>query len=139
MHRWLLPLLFLLISACAAPPPPQDRQLYEALGEREGIASIVEETLSNIADDARIVALFRDTDIGRLRDKLIEQVCAISGGPCTYTGDAMDTVHRDLDIDEAEFNAFVEDLRDAMDTLKVPKSAQNRLLARLAPMRDEII
>jgi len=138
--RPILPLILsLLLVACAPPAPPADDRLYRDLGERPGIAAIVDETLDNIAQDSRIVALFADSDIGRLEEKLVEQICNISGGPCEYTGDSMREVHADLDIDAAEFNAFVEDLRDAMATLEVPESARNRLLARLAPMRDDIV
>lgn len=138
--RHALPLMLsLLLIACAPPGPPADDSLYRALGERPGIAAIVDETLDNIARDSRIVAIFADSDIGRLEEKLVEQFCSISGGPCEYTGEPMDEVHADLGIDPAEFNAFVEDLRDAMATLRVPESAQNRLLARLAPMREDIL
>ncbi|MDZ7829678.1 MAG: group 1 truncated hemoglobin [Halofilum sp. (in: g-proteobacteria)] len=138
--RAVLPLILsMLLAACAPPGPPTDDSLYRALGERPGIAAIVDETLDNIAQDSRIVALFADSDIGRLEEKLVEQICELSGGPCEYTGDSMQEVHADLGIDPAEFNAFVEDLRDAMATLDVPESARNRLLARLAPMRDEIL
>jgi len=138
-RRWIASLALAVLVACAAPQPAEDDALYEALGERTGIRAIVEETLANIADDARIVDLFRDSDIGRLRAKLVEQICRLSGGPCAYTGDSMQEVHAGLGIDEADFNAFVEDLRDAMIDLQVPTGAQNRLLARLAPMRGEIL
>ena len=127
-----------LLAACAGDPA-RDGGLYEDLGQRSGIQQIVDETLRNIADDARIVRLFADSDIGRLRTKLAEQLCMISGGPCRYTGDTMEQVHTGMNLDEADFNAFVENLFDAMDELNVPVAAQNRLVARLAPMRDRII
>lgn len=137
--RAIAAVLSLLLAACAPPGPPENDSLYRALGERPGIAAIVDETLDNVSQNSRIVAIFADSDIGRLEAKLVEQICELSGGPCTYTGDPMDEVHADLGIGPAEFNAFVEDLRDAMQTLDVPESARNRLLARLAPMRDDIL
>ncbi|MDZ7787253.1 MAG: group 1 truncated hemoglobin [Halofilum sp. (in: g-proteobacteria)] len=138
-RRFFAGLALALLTACAAPEPARDAELYEALGERPGIRAIVDETLKNVADDARIVDIFADSDIGRLRTKLVEQFCAISGGPCEYTGDSMKKSHAGLGIDAAEFNAFVEDLRTAMIDLQVPESAQNRLLARLAPLREDIL
>lgn len=132
-------LALVLLTACAGPEPAQDAELYQALGERSGIRAIVDETLQNVADDARIVDIFADSDIGRLRTKIVEQICDISGGPCNYSGDSMKRSHEGLGIDAAEFNAFVEDLRTAMIDLRVPESAQNRLLARLAPMREDIL
>jgi hemoglobin len=44
-----------------------------------------------------------------------------------------------MDISEREFNWFVEGVERAMDRVGLPLPVQNRLLARLAPMRDEVI
>ncbi|MEO8011640.1 MAG: hypothetical protein ABI650_08360 [Dokdonella sp.] len=40
---------------------------------------------------------------------------------------------------EAQFNAVVGHLLDAMDARGIPRTAQNRLIARLAPMRGDVI
>lgn len=48
-------------------------------------------------------------------------------------------MHRGLAISEAQFNAVVEHLIDAMDAQRIPQAAQNRLIARLAPMRKDVI
>lgn len=135
-----LSVLFLavLLGACAQQPA-RDDSLYRALGERPGITRIVEGTLLNIARDPRIVERFRKIDIQRLRNKLIEQFCVEAGGPCTYTGDSMAESHKGQNVSRSDFNALVEDLIAAMEAQGVPMPAQNRLLARLAPMRGEVI
>lgn len=138
-----LPILTLALglAACSPTPPAPgaDDSLYRALGGQPGITRIVEGLLSNIADNPKIVGHFAETDIDRLNAKLIEQFCVESGGPCEYSGDSMRDSHTGLNLTEADFNALVEDLLDAMHALKVPVTAQNRLLARLAPMRRDII
>ena len=73
------------------------------------------------------------------RDKLVEQFCVEAGGPCEYTGDSMEESHKGLNISRADFNALVEDLIEAMEAEGVAVPVQNRLLARLAPMRGQII
>ncbi|MDD0842712.1 group I truncated hemoglobin [Pseudomonas sp. Gutcm_11s] len=138
----LLPLLLaLLLTACASAPlpPPKDDSLYRGLGELPGITRIVEGMLLNAARNPRITHHFDDIDIERLRDKLVEQICVEAGGPCVYTGDSMEESHKGLNIDRGDFNALVEDLIDAMDAEGVAVPVQNRLLARLAPMRGQII
>ena len=95
--------------------------------------------LLRIAGDPRIVEHFQDIDIQRLRDKLIEQVCAEAGGPCVYTGDSMEESHKGLALTPSDFNALVENLQAAMTAEGVPIAVQNRLLARLAPMRGQVI
>ena len=70
---------------------------------------------------------------------LAQQFCVVSGGGCTYTGLPMDRAHHDMDISKGDFNALVEVLQASMDAQHVPFAAQNRLLARLAPMHREIV
>lgn len=138
--RGLSIILALLLGACAAsPPPPKDDSLYRGLGELPGITRIVEGMLLNAARNPRITHHFDDVDIERLRDKLVEQFCVEAGGPCEYSGDSMEESHKGLNIDRGDFNALVEDLIDAMDAEGVAVPVQNRLLARLATMRGQII
>jgi hemoglobin len=136
--RALVLALTLLLAACAQRPP-QDDSLYRELGEQAGITRIVEGMLLNVARDQRIFRHFQNIDIVRLRDKLVEQFCAESGGPCDYTGDSMQESHKGLDLSPSDFNALVEDLQASMDDQGVPIPAQNRLLVRLAPMRGDVI
>ena len=95
--------------------------------------------LLNAARNPRITHHFDDVDIERLRDKLVEQFCVEAGGPCEYSGDSMEESHKGLNIDRGDFNALVEDLIDAMAAEGVAVPVQNRLLARLATMRGQII
>lgn len=135
----LLPvILALLLSACAQQPPKDD-SLYRDLGAMPGITRIVEGMLLNIARDERIVDRFRRIDIQRLRNKLIEQFCVEAGGPCTYTGDTMAESHKGQHVSRSDFNALVEDLIKAMDSEGIAVPVQNRLIARLAVMRGEVI
>ncbi len=138
MMRLAILLLALSLVACAPRPAATD-SLYRALGEQAGITRIVEGMLLNIARDPRIVQHFADIDIVRLRDKLVEQLCVEAGGPCSYSGDSMEESHKGLRLTPSDFNALVENLQDAMDAEGVPVPAQNRLLARLAPMRGQVI
>jgi hemoglobin len=136
--RILLLVLALSLAACAQRAPTND-SLYRALGEQAGITRIVEGMLLNIARDQRIVRHFENIDIVRLRDKLVEQLCVEAGGPCTYTGDSMEDSHKGQNLTRSEFNALVENLQDAMDAEGIATPEQNRLLARLAPMRGQVI
>lgn len=51
----------------------------------------------------------------------------------------MAVVHTGLGISDAEFNAVVADLIDAMTKLDISVATQNRLLARLAPLYKDIV
>jgi hemoglobin len=133
--------VFALLAACASKtlPSAADDSLYQALGQKPGINRIVEGMLLIVVKDPRIGAHFRNVDPVMLRDKLVEKFCVEAGGPCTYTGVDMAEAHKGQHIDPSEFNALVEDLIKSMDSQQVPVPVQNRLLARLAAQRGEVI
>lgn len=136
--RFVLVVLAVLLSACAQQPP-RDDSLYRDLGAMPGITRIVEGMLLNVARDPRIVEHFRHVDIQRLRNKLIEKFCVEAGGPCTYTGDSMAETHKGQNVTRSDFNALVEDLIASMDKEGIAVPVQNRLIARLAALRGEVI
>ncbi len=118
---------------------PSDRTLFERLGGMPGIDRIVAGLLWEIAEDPLVLPLFADTDIERFRNKLAQQLCEISDGPCRYSGDSMRETHRQLGITSAQFNSLVDDLIRAMEHEGVPVGAQNALLQRLARMHSDIV
>ena len=136
--RFLSVVLAVLLSACAQQPP-RDDSLYRDLGAMPGITRIVEGMLLNVARDPRIVEHFRRVDIQRLRNKLIEKFCVEAGGPCTYTGDSMAETHKGQNVTRSDFNALVEDLIASMDKEGIAVPVQNRLIARLAALRGDVI
>lgn len=129
--------LLLAIAGCASAP--LKKTLYDELGATPGITAIVDEIIAVYADDPRVAPFFANSNIKRFRSKLIEYLCNISDGPCEYTGDTMQESHTGLGIGESSFNAGVEGFQKAMDRLHVAQTTQNRLIARLAPQRKDIL
>ncbi len=116
---------------------------YQGLGGKDGIARIVRSLIPLIQADARIKDTFTDTDMAQLASRLAEQLCELAGGPCRYTGKYkgkdMESVHVDLKVSYAQFNALTEDLQIAMERNAVPARFQNQLVAKLAPMARVIV
>ena len=134
----LLVLLLMLGGCQSLPSNDNTSDLYEQLGERKGIASIVEDMLYRIVEDDRINQAFKGVDVVQFHRNLTDQLCQLSGGPCTYTGRSMREVHKAMAITDTQFNAVAEDLILAMEKNGVPTSAQNRLLARIVPLYPSI-
>jgi hemoglobin len=147
MKHAVIVLVLLGLLGCAgslekSAPPAQavaKDALYRELGGTDGITRVVDVFLRRINADARINVLFHNVDHDDLRRLVIEQLCAATGGPCTYTGRSMEEAHSGLNLTDADFNAFVSDLVAAMDEIKVPKPSQKKLLRLLAPMRPQIV
>lgn len=120
-------------SAAEAPP------LYLRLGGDAVIAPVVEEMIDAVAADARVNQSFDKVDMKRLKRMIVEQICALSQGPCRYSGDDMKQSHAGLKITEAELYALVEALRDALDRHNVGTREKNELLRLLAPMKRDVV
>jgi len=123
----------------AGAAPFQTDALYKAFHGKPGIDRVVDTLLVLSAADPRISDIFKGQDIPHLRQMLDEQFCYLLAGPCTYTGKDMKEGHKDLGIQETDFNAMVENLQKAMDKEGVPFRDQNRFLAKLAPMERVVV
>ena len=132
-------LIAILLAAASLQVHAADDSLYNELGGSAGIRRVVADLVPALQADTRINATFDGVDMERLAAKLEEQFCEVSGGPCKYSGKDMQTIHEDLKLNHAHFNALVEDLQAAMEMNRVPSRVQNRLLARLAPMHRDVV
>lgn len=132
-------LVSLALAACAGMESQSEQNLYQRLGGQAAISAVVDEFVTNVAADSRINGFFAHTDIPRLKRLLVEQICAGTGGPCTYTGRSMKATHAGMGVTEAHFNALVEDLVKALDKLGVPAREKNELLGILGPMKGDIV
>ncbi|MCZ2498479.1 group 1 truncated hemoglobin [Xylophilus sp. Kf1] len=123
---------------CLSSPAFADEALYQQFGGEEGMQRIADDLIANSFANPRTAPYFAKASVKRLRVQLASHFCEQVGGPCRYTGSSMKNVHAPLHIDRAAFNALVENLQDAMDKNQVPFTAQNQLLAKLAPMYRDI-
>ncbi len=127
---------YLLIAGCTTPTQPT---LYDQLGGESGITNIVENLVQEIGQDKQIFHYFAESRVSRFKKNLVEHFCAITDGPCRYTGDNMVDIHTGMQINESDFNHMVDLLINAMNSENIPHRIQNKLIARLAPLRNEII
>ena len=134
----LLSAIALVLGGCQSLNNKPDDSLYQQLGEREGIANVVEDLLYLIVDDDRINQQFKGMDVDQFHHNLTDQLCELSGGPCTYTGREMRELHSDMAITDTQFNALAENLILAMEKNDIPTGAQNRLIKQLLPLYPDI-
>lgn len=130
---------YTLSNRNAGATPVAGDGLWHAFHGREGVDRIVDDFVARNIADARIGDIFRGQDAVRLRRTLKEQFCYILNGGCAYSGRTMKDAHRDMGIQQADMGALVENLQAAMRREGVAFMAQNRLLAKLAPMKRDIV
>jgi hemoglobin len=113
--------------------------LYDRLGGKPAVTAVIDDFVGRAADDSRINAKFARADVPRLKAMLVEQVCAATGGPVTYTGRGMRETHDGMAVTAGEFDALVGDLVATLNQFKVPAAEQQELLGILGPLRADIV
>lgn len=130
---------YAMSDANAGGRPFTGAAMLDAFHGIDGIGRIVDDLVAASQDDPRITDIFKGQDMVRLRRTLKEQFCVLLNGGCTYTGRAMAPSHKDLGIQAKDINALVENLQAAMRRERVPFANQNAFLAKLAPMKRDIV
>jgi hemoglobin len=127
----------LAISVAVAATPA--RTLFERMGGAVTVAAVANEVIDETAAHPELKRSFEGVNVPRVKAMLVEQLCSVAGGPCSYTGDTMLDVHAGLKITEAEMNGMVEILRSVMIRHRIKLRERNELLAILAPMKRDVV
>jgi hemoglobin len=123
----------------------QKLSLYERLGGVYSIACVVDDLIDRVMSDARLnanplvdEAHHRVSPAG-FKYYVTEMVCEAAGGPQKYSGRSMRDSHKDLRITAGEWEAFLDDLQQALDKFTVPQAEQAELKAIVASTRADIV
>lgn len=139
MKKAFLPALLIGTVMMSAMVAYADGSLFDRMGGAPVVAKVVDQLLDLSMNDPHTKRSFQKINLKRLREKLNEQICALSNGPCQYDGDSMKGVHGGLDITDAEFNGMVEHLTIALNANGVGLREKNELLKLLAPMKRDVV
>jgi hemoglobin len=74
-----------------------------------------------------------------LKKQMIAMISSVSGGPIKYAGKTLTEAHTGMKISEAEFEAFVADLKASLNQLKVNAIERDELLAIITKTRLQVI
>ena len=71
-----------MAGVCLAQTVPQDDQLYKAFGEKAGLVSLMDDFMVRLLADPRTGPHFKPANQQRVKEQLVDQLCALGGGPC---------------------------------------------------------
>ncbi len=124
---------------------PAQGTLYQRLGGVYPIATVVDDLVDRVITDPRLnanprinAAHHRVLPAG-FKYLVTEMLCCAAGGPQCYSGRSMRESHRDLNITPQDWQAFMDDLQQAMDKFSVPKAEQKELIALVERTHDDIV
>jgi hemoglobin len=137
--RYPLLTLVLMASLALAQSKPT---LYERLGRYDAISTIAEDYLTGLRADPRFKRFSggRSADgLRRAKQMLKDQLCALTGGPCTYPGKDMRAAHGGLGISAEEWEANMKYLAAALDQSKITGAEKTEFLAVVESLKPQIV
>jgi len=125
-----------------APAIPSTPSLYKRLGGYDALAAVTDDFVGRLASDPQISRFFvgHSTDsIKKIRQLVVDQLCAATGGPCIYIGRDMKTSHAGLNITEKDWDASVKHLVATLDKLSVPSKEKDDVLGAVSTLKKDIV
>src|SRR5215469_956474 len=116
--------------------------LYQRLGGYNALAAVTDDFIGRLIGDpqlARFFTGFSNDSKARIRQHIVDFLCAATGGPCKYTGRDMKTAHTGLNITENDWNITVKHLTATLDKFKVPDKEKNEVLQAIASQKGDIV
>ena len=132
----------LLTIAGSMPSQAQEKSLYERVGGYNALAAVVDDFIGRLVADKQFEKFFvgQSTDSKkRIRQHILDQFCAATGGPCIYTGREMKTSHAGLGITNADWDAAAKHLVESLDKFKVPEKEKGEVLAFVTTLKKDIV
>jgi hemoglobin len=126
----------------AQDAPATEKKLYHRIGGYDTIAGVVDDFLKQLQADpafARFGQGRGQNSLMRGRQLVVDQICALSGGPCVYIGREMKTTHQGLAITQAEWESAGKKMAAALQKFKVSEPDQKEFAAMIEKLRPDIV
>lgn len=120
------------------------KTLYERLGERQGIATIVDDTIETHMNNPAVSARFlpykdKPEILAVIKSHTVDFFSAGSGGPVTYKGKDMVTAHTGMNISAEEYMHVIDDIFIALDKNSIDEDTKKDVLSILWSLKGMII
>lgn len=139
-------LLAMVACMLVAPLPAAETgaapTLYKRLGGYDALAAVTDDFIGRLAGDPQLSKFFvghSTNSLGQIRQLIVDQLCAATGGPCVYIGRDMKTTHAGLGISDSDWNASVAHLVATLDKFKVPQREKDEVLAVVSTLKADIV
>jgi len=134
--------LALTLLVCSSLFAADSPSLYKRLGGYDAIAAVTDDFIGRMATDKSLQKFFAGhskDSLGRIRQLVVDQLCAATGGPCVYIGRDMKSSHQGMGISEADWNTAAGHLVATLDKFKVPEKEKAEVLAAITGLKNDIV
>lgn len=132
----------LTMPAIAESTTSPDQTLYHRLGGYDAIAAVTDDFIGRLVADPKFSRFFgglsTDSKL-RLRQLVVDQLCAATGGPCVYIGRPMKQAHAGLTITKMEWDISAQHLTESLDKFHVAPREKSEVLAAVSKLEPDIV
>jgi hemoglobin len=132
-------------AGAGAGAKPKAATAWDRMGGERGVRKIVDDLAKAVTEDPK-VDFFRDgkikptpAEVAHMKQMIVEQISSVTGGPLAYEGKSMVEVHKNLGITDAQFDAFVKDLKEVLRKNNVDAKDADDLVSKVEGTRKEIV
>jgi hemoglobin len=147
--RSLITAVVILFTVSGAAPvrgqtPASDpgASLYQRLGGYDRLAAVVDDFFGRFGSDPELTPFLggiNASEGARIRQHLIDFVCAETGGPCAYHGRNMRAAHEGMGITQQHFDRALVHFAAALREQQVPQDAAADFMTMLRGQRSDIV
>ena len=126
----------------ASATMPAQETLYKKLGGYDALAAVTDDFIARLASDKRFTKFFVGVSAAhkaRIRQMVVDLLCAQTGGPCVYVGQDMKSTHKGLHITNDDWNASADLLKQSLTKFNVPADLQEQVLKIVGSVKDDIV
>jgi hemoglobin len=119
--------------------------LWKRLGGETAVRQVVDDFVALAAKDDKVNFTrngkykLDDAKVADLKQKLVELISEVTGGPLKYTGKDMKEVHKGMGITDTEFDALAADLKKAIEKNGVKPAELQDVLTLVGSTRKDIV
>jgi hemoglobin len=132
----------LLLGLMIAPPARAEDTLYKELGGYDAIAAVTDAFLTKAGEDKTLKRFFvghSTSSLIKIRQLIVDFICAKAGGPCVYTGRSMSDAHAGLKITDKDWEISNKLFGIVLSDLKVEKPLQEKVVAFVGSLKGDIV
>jgi truncated hemoglobin YjbI len=125
--------------------PRAAKTLWDRLGGEDGVGDIVKGFIETVAA-VREINFYRKPNFQptaeqtkALREKFVDYISSVSGGPRKYDGKTMKAAHAGMQITEEQFDSFVEYFKAVLQAKKVQPDDMQLLMDAVISTKKDIV
>lgn len=113
--------------------------LYERLGEREGIRTVVDDFYDRLLADPSLGPFFAEADVEELRRTQTTFLCDAAGGPETYDATPVREAHIDVPFMPAHIDRALRHLEDSLEDADVDDEDASAVVDAVAAYEADLL